>query len=235
MPKKANKSKSRESNVDKQIISSHHAAAAGDVLSNSQDVSRKIPNWVLTEKPPLNFLNTIHWIQESYQGSFSLSVSGAVLDSSFAVVPSSFNAMNSIAALFDQACIYSMMIRIGLEQNTAPTLVNGSFGRLHTAIDYDTVQTITSEGNFQRYGSCQSSELVFGKSYERYVKPTVPLAAVNTGLSTVGSVMSRSWFNSANINIPHYSFRILTAGNNTAAAMTVSYTVTAVIGLRNNV
>jgi len=235
MPKRNQKSKGRESNVDKQIISSHHAAANADVLSNSQDVLRRNPSWTLLERPPLNFLNSIHWIQESYQSGFTLSTGGGVVDSSFAVVPSLFPAITSIANLFDQACIYSMMIRICLEQNTSPTLPNGSFGRLHTAIDYDTIQPLTTEAAIMRYGSHQSSELVSGKSYERYVKPTVPLAAVNTGLAVVGAVMSRSWFNAANTGTPHYSFRILTAGNNTSAAFFVSYTVTAVFGLRNNV
>jgi len=235
---KKSKRNNRNSNVDALIVRSTHAAAAGDVMFDKADLRARQPRWNLIEKPPMNFQSQIHWVQESYQTSFALSASGAVVEANQAFAINQFPGASSMTNLFDQFCIYSAVVRsfIELSSSTAPTVVNSTLGRIWTALDYDSAGPISSENSIEQYGTAQVAEVTLGKSYERYVKPCcVLVTGSQNSTSATGLAMARNWLNTANTGTPHFGIRILTAGNQSLTAPVMIVEVTCIFGLRNSI
>jgi len=223
-------------NVDNDIVQSHHSAARGDVLFDAADISRKRPSWQLIQSPPRNFLTMPHWVQSSFTSSNSLSAGGGVVEQNFAFTLSQFPDAASLTALFDQYCIYSVIARATIDVSAAQASAGGSYGRLHTAIDYDSNGALASETLIERFGSCSSSELVLGKSYERFVKPVCALiTGASNATTNTGAAMERCWINNVFTTVPHFGVRFLTVGNQSATSPVLNFFCTAVVGLRNNV
>jgi len=126
---------------------------------------------------------------------------------------------------YDQYCMYSVHVRICM-QNTSGSAAESGYGRINTAIDYDSIANVGTEAGIQAFGNCVTSEFVPGKSYERYFKPCV------AGNVAGGLAVERAWVNSSS-TINHYGFRSF-FNNNSVASTSADYNITAVIGLRNN-
>jgi hypothetical protein len=236
MPKRGKKGKSKgDVNVDREFVSAHHAAARGDYLFDSDDLGRRPRSMLLTQRPPRHLQDQIHWIEETFLTNLTLSVSGAVVENNIAVALTNLPGSSGIAALFDQYCIYSFMTRYCLEPSLA-TVVPGTYGRLHTAVDFDSVVSLGSEAYIQRFGSCMTSEIEQGKSYERFIKPTCAvLTGGSNSSSSTGVGMTRMWINNTFTTVPHFGIRYLTAGNASASAQNGTIFVTVIVGLRNNI
>lgn len=221
--------------VDAEIAASHHAAARGDVLTEPSDLTRKQASIKLTQRPPRAFLTSIYWIQEEVTITNTLSSGGGVSESNFNFFLGQMPGASKLAALFDQYCIYCVTLRVVLEPSLSTVVAqNVSYGRIHTAIDFDSSTAVGSEVAIQEYGSVQTSEFLPGKSYERFVKPVVSvLTGASNSTSATGGGMDRLWVNSAFPNVPHFGIRILTAGNTSATSPSFQIYLSYVIGVRN--
>jgi len=224
--------------LERDFVASLHGAASGDVLSNKDDIVRRPPNYVLTQKPPRNFLSQPLWVQASFNVVPALNVGGTVSETTFAFALNSFPSVSAMVSLFDQYCIYMVSVRVMLEISltTAPANPLVSFGRIYSALDFDSSNALGAESIIQRYSTVQVAELVPGKSYERNVKPVVAfLTGGGNSTGVTGAALGRQWINSAFPSVPHYGIRFLFVGNQTATSPSVQTAVTAIIGLRNNI
>jgi len=234
---KQGKNKSKVGNVDAMIVASHHAAGRGDVNFPSSDLSRKQPGWVLNQSPPPNFLNKIVWMQETTEATFSQLAAGGFNESPNFFNLSSLPGTSRIAALFDQYCIYSVVVRLIPELGTtAIGTANGTLGQIISAIDYDSSNGLGSFTAYQAYGSAQETECVLGKSYERYVKPVCAIVTGGSNATTnSGVAMARQWVNTAYPGVPHFGVRFAVQGNTTGISVVYRILYTLVVGLRNNI
>jgi len=226
------------SSVESSFVRSTHAAASGDIVSCRDDLIRRSPNYMLSQRPPKNFLSQPHWIQCTFNTVPALNAGGTATEATFAFSLNLFLSASAIVSLFDQYCIYMVSTRAFLEVSTttAPTSSLVSFGRVYSALDFDSSNALGSEAIIQRYSTVQVSDLVHGKSYERNVKPVVGLVT-GSGNSTTNSgvALNRLWINSAFQQVPHYGIRYMFVGNQSATTPSVQIQVTAIIGLRNNI
>jgi hypothetical protein len=232
-----NKSNANGSASDKSILSSHHSAASGDVLMDPADFRRKPQSMALTQRPPRSIQDQIHWLEESFLQTLALSSSGAVSEIAFGFNLSNFPGASSMAGLFDQYCLYAVAFRCYLENSTSSVPSQGvSYGRIHTAIDFDSTGALSAETAIERYSTCMSSELIVGKSYERFVKPCIAsVTGSSNSSSNTGVATTRSWINSSSASVPHFGIRVLLVGNQTGTSPTLTISVTGVIGLRNSI
>jgi hypothetical protein len=171
----------------------------------------------------------IHWIQSTYSGNYTVS-SSAITENNLQFTLASLNAYSSWVALFDQYCIYSAHVRLSIIGEGYTT----SLGTLATAIDYDSTGNLGTYVGIQDYSTVQVNTVEVGMSYERFIKPCVASALYNVstaGFSGYG--IARSWVDCVNSGVPHYGFRAIWNGN--ASTVTATYTVTLVLGFRNNI
>jgi len=218
------------------MVASHHGAARGDYLFDSADLGRKPLSMSLTQTPPRRVQDQIYWIEKTNNVNLTLSTSGAVSELALVFNLGSFTEGSAFAALFDQYCIYSAFSSARLEISNVPTSTETSWGRIYSAIDFDSGGNVGSEAAIQEFSSCQYSELIFGKSYERYVRPCVPLVTGSSNsTSNTGLAMTRAWINTAQPGVSHFGIRYLTVGNNTGTAQNVSIIYTCILGFRNSV
>jgi hypothetical protein len=233
--KKNTKGKKGGNSTDASLVASHHAAARGDVLFDSSDLIAKPRSWVLTQKPPKNFLTLPHWLQATWDTSLTVSAAGAVVENAQGFTLAQFPDAAAVAALFDQYCIYSVSSRATLELSAASGVANSGYGVIASALDFDSSGTVSSLANIEKYGSCQIAELVPGKSYERFVHPVlVDVTGGSNNTSPTGTSMSRAWVNSNYQSVPHFGIRYMTANNQSGTGPIVRFFFTGVIGVRNN-
>lgn len=212
--------------ADRLFVASHHSGARGDILTVADDLQRRMPSWMLTQSPPKVIRNRITWIEDN-TNILHNSVSGSAstfFNLSFEV--SNFPTANALCASFDQYCIYAVIVRLTLEAGTTTAA-----GTVVTAIDYDSTATI-SYAQTLAYESANESQLIFGKSYERFIKPTV-IPDLSSGSSATAAGVARLWVDSLSTNIPHYGYRSAFQGN-TPTAIFVDFSLTAVFGFRNS-
>jgi len=228
--------KKEEGSTDSLFVASHHGAARGDYLFDPADLGRKPMSMQLVQRPPKRVQDQIYWVSKTNNVNLVLSTSGAVAETAFGFVLNSMSEVSSYAALFDQYCIYAAHTSARLEISNVPASPETSFGRIYSAIDFDSDGSAGSETAIQEFSTCQGSELIYGKSYERFVRPTV--AVVTGGSNSTGATgvtMTRSWVNTAFPSVKHFGIRYLTVGNNTATAQQVSIIYNMLIGFRNSI
>lgn len=236
MPNKKSNPSKRGTDVDRQIIESHHAAARGDVLFDSGDLVVKRAVWTLTQSPPRNFLTLPHWLQSTFDTTLTLSTSGAVVENAQGFTLAQFPDVAAIAALYDQYCIYAVSSRAVIEPSLSTGVANAAYGIIATALDFDSSGNVTSLGAIERFSTVIISELIPGKSYERFVKPCVAsVMGGSNSVTPVGLGTCRSWLNNALTSTPHFGIRHLTVNNTSATSVVVRLFFTAVIGVRNNI
>jgi len=213
-----------------QLVATHPAAARGDVIRTAMDEMEGPMDFRLVQNPPRNFLRAIHWIQSTVLSSVTTSNIGAVVEANQAFsLQGNVSDYANYAAVFDQYCIHSAVVRI---------IVNGTLsgsitpGRLHTALDFDNVSNLGSETTIQQYSTCISCEINTAKAVERVVKPCMA-PAVWAGGAFSGYAVARSWLNASSTNVPHYGIRVLTAGGGNTTKCDIYVTV--IVGFRNNI
>jgi len=213
--------------VDRIFAASHHSASSGDVLMVQQDFSRRKPSWQLTQNPPRNFMNSIHWVQSNTDGGITVS---ATVPTYFGLAPtiSLFPTPNSLCAYFDQYCIYSVVVRLCPQYGPGQATY---LGTCVTALDYDSVTALGTYAQYLDFSNADECTVLGGKSIERYFKPTVA-TEVYTGSVAGAYGIDRRWIDSASTTIPHYGYRAAFTGNTSTLVMT--YSVSAIFGFRNN-
>jgi len=217
--------------VDQLIVSSHHASGGAMVNMPRSDLVSRVPSWNLTQKPPLNYMTQIHWIQSSYTALVNVSNSG-ITESNLSFNLSALNSGSNLASLFDTYCIYSAHVRYTLLSEYSST---GSYGYINTAIDYDNVNSLGSLPALQDYSSIQQTILDPQISAERFIKPCVSPAIYNASSSAFsGFGTSRMWVDCANPSIPHYGLRLICNGNSISGVQVLGF-ITLTLGFRNNI
>jgi hypothetical protein len=196
----------------------------------ADDLRKKNVSWRLVQSPPRGFISSIHWLQTNVTSTNVGTISTSSLtENNYVFQLYQLNAVSSIAALFDQYCIYAVMIRVMVGRSEGDS---GNFGNIATAIDYDNVNNLGSFTGLQDYSTCVTSQLEPGVSYERFIKPCVaPVVYQSSG--TAYSV-DRQWINSSNTSVQHYGFRLIFSGN-AVSGLTYSVFQSYIIGLRNNI
>lgn len=237
MPKgKKNRGKNKADDVDSSFVSSHHGAARGDYLFDPADLRRKPLSMDLVQRPPKRIQDSITWMEKANNVNLTLSTGGGVSELNLVGQLNAFPEASVMATLFDQYCIYSIFASARLEISNVPVSTETSFGRIYSAIDFDSNSNVGTEAAIQEFSTCIGSELVYGKSYERFCKPTIAMVTGGANsTSNTGVAMGRKWLNSNSNAVPHFCIRYLTVGNNTATAQNVSIIYYVVFGFRNSV
>jgi len=192
------------------------------------DLSMRVPSWSLTQSPPRNFAAQVHWFQINLESNYT--VGSSTVEANFDFRLTNLNSGSQYASLFDQYCIYAVMVRF---QANSEYPTSGTLGTLRTAIDYDNSNNLSSWTALADYSSCVTCEVETGASYERYVKPTVAPALYNVNnASLTGYGVGRYWIDSASSGMPHYGLRSYVNGATINYTMLVEFTY--IIGVRNN-
>jgi hypothetical protein len=206
----------------------------GPILEVSKvpaDYGRKPASFMLTQSPPRNIRNQLHWFEvtETLQSSASISSSPtATTEYNIAFSLGQWSNYSQITALFDQYCIHSVVVNISTE--AIFTAVAGA-GRLTTAIDYDNVANLSNEGSIQAFGSAETVTVTPGMNHQRYVEPCVTSSLYQT--TGTGYSSQRLWIDAASQNVPHYGLRVLFYNNN-VSGLTIDIVATFRYGARNH-
>jgi len=220
--------------VDRAFVRDHHAAGKGDVVSVPGDYSRRQPSFMLVQSPPRNFAQGITWITDTWFSQLNISGAGALTESNFAYVLSNLGNASSLVSIFDQYCVYAVFTSFTLTP-VAITTAAVSYGQLFTAIDYDNANTIGSVAAITQYSSMEFSEIIPGKSHERFLKPCVGAIIGAGNASAVTTSPQRMWVNSAVTSQPHYGLRVIVVGNSTTQTYTLDITHRFIVGFRNTI
>jgi hypothetical protein len=218
-------------NVLRTIAASVHSGEPADRVINAADYTYRPQSWVFTQTPPKSIRNQIHWFQKTVT-----LVNGQSISTS---VPVEYNYAFTIATLtpeytallsvFDQYAIHSVFIHLNVSNFSTNS---GTAGRVTTALDYDNVANLGSEGALQEFASAQTCEVAPGINIERVLMPTVDPQLYQTAGTGYGA--ARMWVDSASSSVPHYGYRSYWA-NNTVSSLSFDLVVTSVFGFRNSI
>lgn len=170
-----------------------------------------------------------HWVQDSYETTISISNSSPTYYG-LAFLLNAFNALNNMVSYWDQYCIYSAVVRIYTGYVASQPY---SLGEITTCLDFDNITSLGSYQSYLDYSSAVECVLMPGKSYERFLKPTVAAEVYNGSASTAYG-LTRSWIDSGSSAIPHYGFRAAFQNNGLSGAAVV-VSVTVIAGFRNSI
>jgi len=190
------------------------------------DLSMRKQNFNLTQTPPKQIGNQIYWFKETVWFTFNTSTS-TFFEQNFSFTLNQLQDSSSIAAIFDQYCIYAVTANISIDTTTSnPQLC---IVDLLSGIDYDSTSAIGPSG-LQVYNTCNQARLTTDTSHARFVKPCIAPAVYN-GSTFTGYGVSRSWLDSQSTNIPHYGLRFVFFQTNNV--ITIRASLEYVIGCRN--
>lgn len=194
--------------VDHLIAKNHATTVVSQRVTVASDFTQRPIRMNITQSPPRNLLNQIHWIQQSVTLRNNAQVSISNVEDNWSFKLGDLNQYATIAALFDQYCIYSVVFNVSVQPAQLAATTDG-LGRITTAIDYDNVGNLGSEAALQQYSSAQTVEVSQnGISVQRYVKPCVtPEIYVVAG---TGYGVGRVWLDTAtgSLSVPHYGVRV---------------------------
>jgi hypothetical protein len=212
--------------VDSELMRMNKGAALSDL--ERTDLQVRPRSWLLTQKPPVNFLTRNFWVK--LQRSVSIVSSGsAIVETNFVFSCNDFARTTTNAGwnlVFDQYCIYSVTASFA---STEPPGQSTSPPTLCTAIDYDGVASLGALQLLQNFSNATTVVLGPGMSVVRYLFPTVQ-GTVNTAS---GADVSRRWIDSST-GPNHFGLRTILspATSNPASAVGILLTFTYVFGFR---
>lgn len=190
-------------NNDRVIGHMFHTGARGDVLEWMDDYQSQPITTTISQSPPRNLRNQIYWRTEGRMQSFTTSTSVPNAPTYNFVLSDIFDVA-SLAAIFDQFCIYAVKISI------TPNFASGaslSLGSLYSVLDFNDTTALTSSSDALSYGSCKQSVLMPGKTHERFIKPMIASTAYRT--SALSSYTgSRTWVDIAYPSTPHFGLKL---------------------------
>jgi hypothetical protein len=211
------------------LLTNHHIGGSAGRVRVPEDLTRKPTSFLLTQTPPKNVRNLIHWFEVTLLNT-TLTVSNTSTteyNQSFSL--SGLSNVSAYTALFDQYCIHSVLVSFAI--TSSADYFSGTQGRVTTALDFDNISNIGSESTLQQYSSATTNEVTPGLSIERYVKPTVK-GYVSAGSGAYAGVPERVWLDCTLPTIQHYGVRSFWAGNS-ESSLTVDIINVMLIGMRN--
>jgi hypothetical protein len=212
--------------VDHEIASSHMGGELAKRVTCKQDYIRANLSSILTQSPPKNLQRSIHWFQCQDTRLSAQSISTSVYtEVNFAFSLNDTPFTSAIQALFDQFCIYAVVV------NVCHSSISSSnyLGRFTSAIDYDNTTNLGTEFALQAYSTAQTVEVTPGLNVQRLVKPTVDTTIYSSQYGP-----QRLWIDNGSPSTGHYGFRMFWTGN-TSSALLVDVICTYIIGARCSV
>jgi hypothetical protein len=227
--RRANQKQTPKSNANaRALIRDHHIGGLGGRVSVPADIDRRIISFNLTQNPPAQVRNLIHWFEVSFLNT-TLAISNSVYTEynlSFAL--NLLNNYTHFVNLFDQYCIHSVLIEIAV---TATANLGTNLGRLTTAIDYDNLTNLGVENNLMEFSTSNTVEVTTGLTVERYVKPTAK-TYLTASSASYPAEPQRVWIDSSIASATHYGLRTFWY-NNSNSSLSADYMCTYIMGMRN--
>lgn len=224
-----NKRRSRGQNsgnpTDKLLLQTSKQSGASTSTVN-YDLRMRRQNFNLTQTPPRQIGNQIYWFKETVFFTFNTSTT-TFFEQNFSFTLNQLSDSSSIAAIFDQYCIYAVTGNISIDTSTSNPQI--CIVDLLSGIDYDSTAAIGPTG-LQVYNTCNSARLTSDISHARFVKPCIAPAVYN-GSTFTGYGISRAWLDSQSSNIPHYGLRFVFFQTNNVITIRAAFEY--VIGCRN--
>jgi hypothetical protein len=236
---KSNKKRSSQPNGRKRgapkatsssLLTNHHIGGVAGRIRVPEDFSRKPASFILSQTPPKNIRDQIHWFQDTLLNT-TLTISNTSLteyNQSFSL--SGLSNVSAYTNLYDQYCIHSVLVSFAI--TSSADYFSGTQGRVTTALDFDNISSLGSEATLQQYSSAITNEVTPGLSIERYVKPTVK-GYISAGSGAYAGVPERVWLDCTLPTIGHFGVRSIWAGNS-ESSLTVDITNVMIIGMRNS-
>jgi len=223
----------RRDAVSSGLLQSVKGVGSAEVVRIGEDITRRNPNMNIIQKPPRNYFSSIHWFKESSQTYTITTNAISLVENNYVITISQFPASSAIRSLYDQYCIYEVvMVITAVNINTATTSSENI--NLLTAIDYDNINTLAAISGIQQFASYNSAWLTPSNQIERLCKPCVAPYVTRTGGVVAGSGIARSWIDSGYDDVSHYGFRTMLPPTSTAN-LQLQVAFTAIIGARNTI
>jgi hypothetical protein len=230
MPRKNNNrkrnSKGRATPSDAWIRDSDPGGVRGFVQTSPLDMVIKPPSMTMTYQPPVGFERRPYWFKKQSSTTFAVSTGGLAAGAlSFQL--SDVTDFVTLAALFDQYCIYCVVVRFD------PEITTGTIGGVFASvIDFDNATVPASLAQLQGYSTYTSMNVLQGACQERVVKVcSTPL--VYNGVATSAFLVGQNWVDCANTGVPHYGIRFGVSNN--TSAYTIAIQATYYVAFRNTI
>lgn len=216
--------------VDASISRQSRPGTLTNTVTRPADLCQRPPSNLLTQRPPKNVSEKIHWLRTGAYTASGLSISNSVeTDGAFSFQLSQLSGYSSLTSLFDQFCIYSVNACVRINYNGT---TNFAMGEVVTAIDYDNAVTSTFS-QLQNYGNSQTLAVVPGMTIQRFIKPCCAEALYSGSAFTNYGVM-RCWVDCASPSTAFYGFKICFQ-NNAITGLTYDFWYDAILGFRDNI
>lgn len=205
---KTGRSRGRTSGVDATIVRYNRDSSGADTHFVSGDLSYKAARMSLSQSPPKNLRQQITWFQFTNMGS-AISMSSTNVETNFVFMLSDVPGYTNIQALFDEYCIYAVSITFSctIDAVGSSVVTTSHFGRLTTAIDFNSNASAGSEAAVQAYASANTFEIGIDKSVQRFIKPCVLSDVHLSGTGATPAAATRSWISTTSPTITHYCIR----------------------------
>jgi hypothetical protein len=213
-------------NVDRLLAVSHFGGESAKRVTVKEDYISSQLSTILSQSPPKNLTRMTHWFQCQVTKANAIGVSTSVYTESnlyFALSDTPISA--NITGLFDQYCIYAVIVNICHSQIASANYL----GRFTSAIDYDSVTNLGTEAGIQSYSTAQTVEVTQGLTVQRFIKP-----CVDSNVYSSSYANGRLWIDtSSGSSCQHFGLRQFWYGN-TSTALLVDVLCTYIIGARNS-
>lgn len=223
-----------ESRLERSLLAGSRVTASAQTVAVPEDIRRRTPRFDILQRPPLNFQQQIHWFRETAAITQFTPNDLLNVESNVVMTVAQFPAYSAILALFDQYCIYEVVLDLWLTGMSTSTSLPSAV-QIATAIDLDNVTNIGLTG-LQQFASYNLTTVTNETTVQRFVKPCVAPYVTRAGGVTAGSGITRAWLDSGYSDVLHYGFRIISLPTVlTANTLRVNIGLTAIIGARNHI
>jgi len=216
--------------VDAAISRASRPGTITNTIVRPADLSQKPPSNLLTQRPPRNISEKVHWFRTGSYTAAGLAISNSVeTDGAFSFQLSQLSGYSSLTALFDQFSIYSVNACVRVNYNGT---TNFAMGEVVTVIDYDNASTSTF-AQLQNYGNAQTVAVVPGMTIQRFIKPCCS-EGLYSGSSFTNYGTMRCWVDCASPSTIFYGFKI-SFSNNAITGLTYDFWYDAILCFRDNI
>jgi len=151
-------------------------------------------------KPPRQLLNQVFFARQTTFATITPGNTAVEANIAFTAAVDMEQYL-SYLSIFDQYYLHSAVVTLS---STYYSAGSSGYPVVHTAIDFNNVDNLSSVAGIESYGTHNLDILGPGKSVTRVIMPCVGSTSTNTSLVT------RLWVSSANPNVPFFGFRSIT-------------------------
>jgi len=189
---------------DNGFVSSCFVASRADTMFSKKDLTAIPPNHILRESPPRNLRNQFFWVKAGQASTFVTPASPTPGQFTKSFLLSDVFDSASLIKIFDQYCIYGVIISFVPSTTTTNTT---NYGLVTSIIDYSDLASISSPAEAKSYSTSETSVLAPGKPHMRFIKPCTSQALYRTPTNGYGP--ERAWVDSVYPDCPHFGIKAL--------------------------